>query len=73
MKDNYVGLTAEKVDFGSYDIATNSSLPSGCIQIVADLVDPGANKCKNPSDTTQYMYINKDEFSGQTFDADLMC
>lgn len=62
MKKEYTGLMAEKVDFGSYDIATGSSLPSGCIQIVADVVDPGANVCKNPTDTTQYMYLFNDPF-----------
>lgn len=53
----YTGLKAEKVDFGGYDIATDGSLPPGCIQIVADVVAEGGNVCENPKDTTQYMYI----------------
>lgn len=73
MRRVYTGLNVEKVDFGEYDIATNGSVPSGCIQIVANVVDPGANLCKNPSDTTQYMYIGDDPFSQQEFSPDLSC
>ena len=57
MKKIYTGLSAEKIDFGAYDSVTTMSLPPGCIQIVADYVEPGDNKCQNPKDTTQYMYI----------------
>lgn len=57
MKKVYTGLKAEKIDFGSYSMATAGSLPPGCIQIVANLVDPGGNTCKNPTDTTSYMYL----------------
>lgn len=57
MKKMYTGLKAEKVDFGYYDLITVGSLPPGCIQIVADLVNPGDQVCQNPKDTTQYMYI----------------
>lgn len=57
MKKYYSGLKAEKVDFGSYTNVTTISLPPGCIQIVADLVNPGDNYCQNPKDTTQYAYL----------------
>ena len=73
MKKAYNGLMAEKVDFGKYDLATTGSIPSSCIQIVADEVAAGTNVCRNPSDTTQYMYIGDDPFSGQTFSSDLGC
>jgi hypothetical protein len=73
MKRAYDGLMAEKVDFGKYDLATNGSLPSSCIQIVADTVDPGANQCKNPSDTTQYMYVGDDPYAGVTYDDSMGC
>ena len=59
MKKNYAALKAEKIDFGAYDMATDTSgVPAGCIQIVANLVVPGGNTCTNPTDTTSYMYIN---------------
>ena len=58
MKKNYAALKAEKIDFGAYDMATTGSVPAGCIQIVANVVNPGASTCQNPSDTTSYMYIN---------------
>ena len=58
MKKNYTGLKAEKIDFGSYNMATDASIPAGCIQIVANVVEFGAQVCQNPTDTTSYMYIN---------------
>ncbi|MBR5345737.1 MAG: hypothetical protein IK127_07915 [Clostridia bacterium] len=58
MKKEYVGLKAEKIDFGAYNMVTVGSLPAGCIQIVANQVDPGASTCNNPTDTTSYMYLN---------------
>ena len=57
MKKEYTGLKAEKIDLGSYNMATVGSLPPGCIQIVADVVNPGDNYCQNPSSTTQYKYL----------------
>ena len=57
MKKAYFGLKAEKIDFGSFNMVAFGSLPPGCIQIVADVVDPGDNVCKNPYSTTQYMYL----------------
>ena len=62
LKKTYTGLKAEKIDFGAYDIATANSLPPGCIQIVADRVDPGDSVCQNPKDTTQYMYLNDNPY-----------
>lgn len=73
MRRTYTGLKAEKVDFGRFDIATRGSLPSGCIQIVADVVAPGGNVCENPPDTTHYMYIGKDPYGSQTYDPTLAC
>ena len=57
MKRKYTAMKAEKIDFGTYDMATFGSLPAGCIQIVANKVETGSNVCVNPSDTTQYMYL----------------
>lgn len=57
MKKRYNALKAEKIDFGTYDMVTNGSIPSGCIQIVANVVNPGASVCNNPPSTTSYMYI----------------
>jgi len=57
MKKIYTGLIAEKINFGAYDMATIGSLPGNCIQIVANVVNPGDNKCQNPTSTTSYMYI----------------
>ena len=57
MKKVYTGLKAEKIDFGSYNMATTGSLPPGCIQIVANVVQAGGNTCENPTDTTSYMYL----------------
>ena len=62
MKKMYTGLKAEKVDFGHYDLVTVGSLPPGCIQIVANVVDPGASTCNNPSSTTSYMYLGNNPF-----------
>lgn len=62
MKKAYTGLTAEKIDFGSYEAVTEGSLPPGCIQIVADVVNPGDNYCQNPKDTTQYKYLFDNPF-----------
>lgn len=74
MKRVYTGLKAEKVDFGSYDIATATSLPPGCIQVVANEVEyVGSSVCLNPYDTTQYMYVGKDPWSQITYDASLGC
>ena len=70
MKKAYSGLMAEKVDFGKYDLATTSSLPPGCIQLVADEVVPGGNVCRNPKDTTQYMYLFSDPFGNTNVDLD---
>lgn len=58
MKNQYSAMKAEKIDFGAYDMVTVGSMPPGCIQIVANVVDPGSNVCKNPESTTSYMYIN---------------
>ena len=58
MKKGYNGLKAEKIDFGSYNMAIATSMPGTCIQIVANQVDPGASVCNNPIDTTSYMFIN---------------
>ena len=58
MKKMYTGLKAEKIDFGSYDSVIKTSIPSSCIQIVANVVAPGGSECQNPTDTTSYMYIN---------------
>ncbi len=59
MKKNYMGLKAEKIDFGSFNMATTCSgpMPPSCIQIVADLVDAGSNVCKNQPSTIQYMWF----------------
>ena len=63
MKKVYTGLKAEIVCFNDDDVVgTVNSLPPGCIQIVADLVDPGASVCKNQEDTTQYMFINDNPY-----------
>ena len=56
MKKGYTGLKAEKIDFGSYNMATAASLPPGCIQLVANVTEPGSQVCGNPSSTTSYMY-----------------
>lgn len=58
MKKVYTGLMAEKINFGAYDMATVGSLPPGCMQIVANVVDPGDSVCQNPGETISYMYIN---------------
>lgn len=60
MKKKYIGLKAEKVDFGRYDMVTLSCppMPNTCIQIVADVVVPNSNQCDNPPSTTQYMWLN---------------
>ena len=71
MRKVYTGLKAEKVDFGSYDLATVGSLPPGCIQIVADVVEPHGNVCENPYDTTQYMYLFDSPFGGVTIAGDI--
>lgn len=57
MKKNYAAIKAEKIDFGAYDMATVGSLPPGCIQIVANVVDLGGSTCQNPTDTTSYMFL----------------
>ena len=64
MKKEYTGLMAEKVDFGSYNMVTEESVPPGCIKIVADLVgdvhnyyDDDTQQCVNNPDTTFYWYI----------------
>lgn len=57
MKKTYTGLKAEKVEFGSYSMVTDGSLPPGCIQIVANVVAPGDRVCQNPTSTISYMYI----------------
>lgn len=65
MKKVYTGLKAEKVDFGTYNMVTDGSLPATCITIVADLVTADGihnqygtdQRCINPSDTTQYWYF----------------
>lgn len=57
MKKMYAGLKAEKIDFGAYDSVIANSLPGGCMQIVANVVDAGASQCKNPGSTISYMYI----------------
>ena len=57
MKKNYAAMKAEKIDFGAYDMATDASLPAGCIQVVANVTEPNSNVCGNPSSTTSYMYI----------------
>ena len=48
MKRKYTAMKAEKIDFGTYDMATFGSLPAGCIQIVANKVETGSNVCVNP-------------------------
>jgi hypothetical protein len=57
MKKQYTAMKAEKIDFGAYDMVTVGSLPGDCIQIVANVVEPGGSKCGNPTSTTSYMYI----------------
>lgn len=57
MKKIYTGLKAEKIEFGAYESIAATSLPPGCIQIVADLVNPGDSVCQNPKATTSYMYL----------------
>ncbi len=58
MKKNYDALKAEKIDFGAYDMVTDGpSMPGGCIQIVANVTEPGGQICGNPTDTTSYMYV----------------
>ena len=58
MKKVYTGLKAEKVCFTDDDVVgTVNSLPPGCIQIVADLVNPGDSVCQNPPETISYMYL----------------
>lgn len=62
MKKTYTGLKAEKIDFGAFNSITTGSLPPGCIQIVADVVDPGKNVCGNPDSTISYMYLGDNPF-----------
>ena len=62
MKKIYTGLKAEKIEFGAYEAITTGSLPPTCIQIVANVVEPGGNVCQNPSSTTSYMYIGNNPY-----------
>ena len=70
MKKEYIGLKAEKVDFGAYNMVTESSLPPGCMIIVANLVSENgppnevgsSQTCINPYDTTQYWYFGNNPF-----------
>ena len=62
MKRVYSGLKAEKIDFGIGSLVATNSLPPGCMQIVADVVNPGENVCQNPYSTTQYMYLGNNPF-----------
>jgi len=62
MKKIYTGVKAEKIDFGYYDAVATISLPPGCIQIVADRVDPGESTCQNPGTTIQYNYIGNNPY-----------
>lgn len=62
MKREYIGLKVEKIDFGAYNMVATGSLPSNCIQIVSNRVDPGDNVCQNPSDTTSYMYVGNNPY-----------
>lgn len=57
MKKTYTGLKAEKVELGFFSMVTGPSLPSGCMQIVANVVEPGGNTCHNPGETISYMYF----------------
>lgn len=61
MKKGYTGLKAEKIDFGSYDSVTTISVPSTCIQIVADQLQ-GTNTCQNPEDTTMLMWVGDNPY-----------
>ncbi len=56
MKKAYMGLKAEKIDFGTYNMATTGSTPAGCMQIVANVLN-GTNTCQNPPATISYMWI----------------
>lgn len=62
MKKNYAALKAEKIEFGAYDMVTAGSLPPGCMQIVANVVEPGANVCQNPPSTISYMYLGNNPY-----------
>lgn len=57
MKKEYTGLKAERVELGTYNMVTEGSLPPGCIQIVADYVEPGDRVCQNPGSTISYKYL----------------
>lgn len=56
MKKNYAALKAEKIDFGAYDMATTGSVPAGCMQIVANVLN-GTQTCQNPPETISYMWV----------------
>lgn len=61
MKKNYAAIKAEKIDFGAYDMVTTGSIPSSCIQIVADKRE-GTQQCSNPPSTTQLMWVGNNPY-----------
>ena len=62
MKKQYTAMKAEKIDFGAYDMVTVGSLPPGCIQVVANVTEPGSSVCGNPGSTTSYMYVGNNPY-----------
>lgn len=57
MKKSYEGLSVEKISFEKDSNVMMTSIPAGCFQIVANVVEEGAQICSNPEDTTSHMWF----------------